>query len=230
MNTYQEYIAEDFEQMTYNVHALDFGVSPSTKWEFFRSFKEFKVRTELPKQKIFKYIVYAFDPYSPVNKLTDVAHRRVDAALLAGFIPNKKGVFQDKEDKLLKSLYPEINAMIIRYCMFAGGSDYSILKTYETSLGDELKSLIEIDDDTGTKKKNIIANINTLRSEIDTLKESFFVHNIDVLLKKSFHEFKESESIDLGPEKMAKVMQSWNNISRHYEESNWDTLDKKSIK
>lgn len=224
MNTYGEYIDEDFNHLSYNIRELNFNESIVSKWNAFKLYSEFKMPTVLPLEKVLRYVIYGWDSMSPVHKLTSIMHKRTDAALLAGFVPNEDGKFTDDIDKMLKGMDRPVNYMIIRYCMMTGANDYAILNTYENSLLAELKNLMDASTDDTISKKETLANISTLRKEINTLKGAFFKDNLDVLLNMSFEEYKDSVDLNLGPEAIAKKIKGWNHISRYYVESNWEEI------
>lgn len=219
-----EYISKDFENLLLNAYNIPIGNSLFKAFPILTKYDEFKMKLDrLVKEKVLRYIIFAFDRNSPLIGINDILERRVEAATLAGFmIKDRK--FKPQVDKMIRGLIPEVNHMIIRYCMFLGDTDYTILITYEDSLIKELQALIDFDnaksandEDRKEKKGEILRNIDSLRLNIKKLKEEFLARNIDYFLTRSLHEFSESQKFELSPEFYANELKGWDNVSKYYD-------------
>lgn len=220
-----EYISKDFENLMLNAYDVPIGNSLFNAFPILNKYDEFKVKVEgIQKEKVLRYVIFAFDRNSPLVGINDILERRVEAALLSGFKLTKRK-FKPEVDKMIRSLLPEVNHMIIRYCMFLGDTDYSVLITYEDSLLKELQALMDFDnaksvndDERKEKKGEILRNIDSLRLNIKKLKEEFLARNVDYFLTRSLHEFSESQKFELSPEFYANELKGWDNVSKYYDE------------
>lgn len=232
MESRLEYNKKDFESLLLNVYEYSLGTDLKKVFPIFDKYREFKVRTKgLKNELLLRYIVYAFDRNSPLLVIPDILERRTEAALLAGFSPDKKsGNWSEAVDKMLKSIVPEVNHMVVRYCLLTGDTTYSIIVTYEDALMKELSALLNWTEDSGPTKGAVIGNINKLKQELSVLKQDFFNSNLDSFLSRSLTEFGEAKLINLSPEYYAHKVKNWNNVSRYYEESNYSSVSEANIK
>ena len=60
-----------------------------------------------------------------------------ESLALAGYIKGD-GDYPEEIDKMLRSLYPELNTMIIQYCILIHENDYAIYVTFQESLRRQL--------------------------------------------------------------------------------------------
>jgi len=221
-----EFVSKDFEGLLLNIFQHRIGTDLFKVFPVLSKYEEFTVNVpHIKKENLLRYIIYAFDKNSPLAAINDILERRVEALKLAGFTPHgTTHKWAHGLDRMVKSLNPKVNHAIIRYCMLQGDTDYTVLVTYEDSLLKELDRLINFDageeDDSGEKKKELIANINTLRKDINTLKQEFFANNVDLFLLRSLSEFAESKKILLSPEYYAEILKGWDNVSRYYNNVN----------
>jgi len=230
-----EYLDSDFEKMFLNVWKVKSDDDLFKTFPILGKYKEFGVKLRnLDKNKVIKYIAYAFDKNSPLSLINDIIERRVKALELAGFKTDVKENHSSQLDMMVHSGIPEVNHMVIRYCLFVGDTDYAILVTYEDSLVQELQRLSdfetsfkvrrgkgeESDDifykENNEKKAALITNISNLRKQIKDLRSEIFSGNIDAFLERSLREFTESERLELSPEFFAKQYKDWDNISKYY--------------
>ena len=227
-----EYQDSDFKNMFLNVWKAEGDLFKA--FPILTKYSEFKKRLRgIDKDKVIKYIAFAFDKNSPLANIMDVMERRFHALELAKFPKDTRGNYSLQIEQMVHSGMPEINLMVIRYCLFTGDTEYSILTTYEDSLIKELQNLMVVDK-TITKKKGkseevttstgeptdkksvIISNIAKLKQLIHELKQEIFSNNTDAFLMRSLMEFTESERLELSPEFFAQQTKEWDNVSRYY--------------
>jgi len=214
-----EYQDSDFKDMFLNVWKAEGNLFKA--FPILTKYDEFKARLEkynLNKDKVIRYIAYAFDKNSPLMNVLDIMERRFLALELAKFKKDKNGNFSKKVELMVHSGIPEVNRMVIRYCLFTGDTEYSVLVTYEDSLIKELDNLMNFDDNDPTDKKSVvISNIANLKKLIKELKNEIFSNNTDAFLLRSLSEFTEAQRLELSPEYFAEYLKDWNNVSRYYE-------------
>ncbi|HEO65811.1 MAG TPA: hypothetical protein ENI73_08065 [Spirochaetes bacterium] len=231
-----DYIESDFENMYLNVRKVKIGEDLFEAFPILSRYKEFVGKTgNLKKELVIRYIAFAFDKRSPLNSIIDIMERRVEALKLAGFKTDAKGRYSKFIDMMVHSAVPNINQMVIRYCLFVGDTEYAILVTYEDSLIKELQRLMSFENpvrirkgandtesdeifynESNEKKGAIITNISNLKKLIGELKKEIFSNNIDKFLERSLMEFTEAEKFELSPEFYAKQYKGWDNVSRYY--------------
>lgn len=231
-----DYVESDFDNMYLNVRKVPIGEDLFKAFPILSVYKEFSGKTgNLKKELVIRYIAYAFDKESPLNSIIDIMERRVEALVLAGFKTDAKGRYSRFVDMMVHSVVPNINQMVIRYCLFVGDTDYAILVAYEDSLIKELERLISFENpvkvrkgkndseadeiyynESNEKKSALITNISNLKKLIGELKKDIFSNNIDKFLERSLMDFTESEKFELSPEFYAKQYKDWDNVSRYF--------------
>lgn len=171
--------------------------------------------------KLIKYIIFAYDPNSPFQVIEDTLDRRAEAALEAGYeTTNKK--FPDAVDMMIRCIWPEVNRMIIRYCMMNHPDDYTILVVYQERLRKELEALSAPEVDTKDVKQ-IILNIRAFEYEINLKKDRLLAGNQDTFINRTLFEYMESKKLGLTPEDISKQLVNWDNISIYYKKTKLKT-------
>ena len=166
------------------------------------------------KTRLIKYIIFVYDPGSPFQKITDTLERRAEAAQFAGYeVKDKK--FDEVTDKMIRCIIPEVNRMIVQFCMLTQEDDYATLIVYRERLRKELESLSDADIESKDVSK-VIANIKAFEKEIVLKKESLLANNMDSFINKTLFEYMESKRLKLTPEDIAKALIPWDNISVYY--------------
>ena len=209
-----EYSPRDFDDLLVNVYAYK-GSGILAKFPLLSRYKVFKteIPVELDIDMVLRYIVFCFDKNSPFQSVSNQIDRRVKAAMEAGFEPKGRR-FPDEVDKMIRCLIPNINHMIIQYCILQGEDDYTSYVAYQESLRRQLEELTDGGDDANTTK--IIANTKALRAEVNALRTSILGTDTDAFLKRSLFEFTEAEKLELSPEFYAEKLRGWDNISKYY--------------
>jgi hypothetical protein len=204
-----EFIDSDFSKLHIPVHK-DLGdnvdVVKRHRLDIYPEFNdEIPTNLKLSKNKIIKYIVYVYDKYSPLHKITEIMGRKIIAAELAGF--NKKGgKFGGNIEKMLLCEIPQINKMIVRYCRIQKDSDWSVRVAYEDSLYSQLEAIRNSQE--GKDVKDIILNTDTLRSKISDLDKILLEGDDNENLVFDIYDTIENETLELKPEDMADKIEA----------------------
>lgn len=211
-----EYFARDFENLLLNVYLVPVTTNLLKKFPILGKYNEFKIRlpNQLPRNKVIRYTVFAFDRNSPLNGINDILERRIQACLLAGFKYNTKGEWPEMVDKMLRSLLPKVNHIIIRYCIIQATTDWAIKIAFEDALEKELKRLLDNTDDDKTSK--ILDTISKLRVNIKKIDGDLLAENVDQFLTRSLAEMGQAKILELSPEYYAEHLKGWDNISKYY--------------
>lgn len=216
---------KDFENLLLNCYDVSddddiFKVFPIlAKYDVFKKKIPYRKGTDVEeiftnKTRLIKYIIFVYDPGSPFQKITDTLERRAEAAQFAGYeVKNKK--FDEVTDKMIRCIIPEVNRMIVQFCMLTQEDDYATLIVYRERLRKELESLSDADIESKDVSK-VIANIKAFEKEITLKKESLLANNMDSFINKTLFEYMESKRLRLTPEDIAKELIPWDNISIYY--------------
>ena len=209
----------DFESMMLRFDKHEFGEDIFHEFPILANYKVFfkKLEKELPIEHVIQYIGFCFDKGSPfLKKYNDVVERRFWAVLQAGFqFWSDSNRFHPIVDDMIRGKNPDINLMIVQYCLLQGDEDYITFVAYNEALKSQLTKLINIEmekDITDNIVKTITANIKQLRGEISEIRRAMFFTEKDHLLNASLYDFMESKSLGLSPEAYAERMKK----SREY--------------
>lgn len=200
------YRKEDFTGMYLNVHAVPKTSKVIERFPILKKHEVFqsKLPPNLDKDRVVRYIVYAFDPNSPLRHKTNVIERRMNAVELAGF-KMRKDKYPDSIEEMVRSNVQAVNHMIIQYCIIAGGQHYNIFKSFEEALYKETSKLYnENERAKGEKVKDIISNITTLGEKIKHYETVIFSENDDTKLTADLYDFSAAENIRISPEDYAE--------------------------
>jgi hypothetical protein len=137
-------------------------------------------------------------------KYLDPIERRVVAGKIVGFPETNENKFTGVYIPVIKSAIPEINRMVITYLFIQNESDFMILVAYEEALRMQAANLVDQAED-GEKKKDILANIESLRKAIGNLKAVMVESREDTLLERDIFVFNQSKRLRLSPEDYAEL-------------------------
>ena len=228
----EEFRRKDFNNLLLNCYDVNdsddiFKVFPILdKYKVFTAMCRYKkgddtVEILHDKTKLIKYIIYTYDPNSPFKKINDTLERRAAAAEFAGYEVTNKN-FDEAVDKMIRCILPEVNRMIIQFCLMHHEEDYATLVVYLESHRKELENLSKEDVDP-KDVTNIIKNIKTFEREIAEKKNKLLAGNMDSFINKTLFEYMESKKLKLSPEYVAKSLVDWDNISIYYKKTKINT-------
>lgn len=159
--------SQDFKDVLYNVHTLKRSVDIFKEFPKLQEYEEFypTLPSALPKDKVFKFIVYAYDQKSPFfTQIEDLIERKKAAVQEAGFTPHHKDGFSEPVKKMLNCEDKKINAMIIRYCRFQGKAFTNLVSSQEAFYQINLQLLSNIKSETDSAIK-----FSTEKAKLDDL-------------------------------------------------------------
>jgi hypothetical protein len=185
--------------------------------DYLKKYPELKRYPEFAKQsgkefnKLFRYIACSYDKNSPLHYLGSVMKRKLEAAKIAEFDTDKDGNLTPEYENILRCGDKKVNLMIIRYCRLQGDIDFTVCMTYYEALH---KQQIELLDSTESdeKTKDLIANIQTLKTHIKTYEDSILQNDTSKELTREFIEQIEMESLELRPEDIARKVKDGEKI------------------
>ena len=199
-----DFRATDFKSLMFNVYDLPEETNIIKRFPILNKIKIFKkdLGALIPINWVLTYIFITFDRRSPLHSITDLMERRHNGALLAHFTYQKDGKFNTEVEAMLYGKNPDVNKMIIRFCVLQGEDDYTAMIGYQEAIRRETQKLLDDKEVLST----VITNINKLRNEIETIRAKLLTTNEDALLKKDLYNFSEAEGLGLSPEAYAKML------------------------
>lgn len=221
----EELRKKDFNKLLLNCYSVHDGDDIFKVFPILAKYKVFKNKVKYEKgdntieiltnrTKLIKYIICAYDPNSPFQVVEDTLDRRAEAAQWAGYeVTNRK--FDGEVDMMIRCMLPEVNRMIVQYCLMNNEDDYAVLVVYQESLRRELEALND-PNVTSKQVKDLIANIKTFEHEIRNKKDKLLAGNMDTFINKTLFEYMESKKLELSPEYIAKHLIPWDNVSIYY--------------
>ena len=162
--------SQDFKDILYPVHTTTKGVDILSLFPKLNEYPEFNaiLPTPLPLEKVFKYIVYAYDQKSPFfTQIDELRERKILAAQEAGFTSHHKKGFSHYVVKMLNCENSKVNKMIIRYCRFQGKEFTNLVASQEAfyQINLQLISNIISDDDDAIKFSQDKARLDELATK-----------------------------------------------------------------
>lgn len=159
--------SQDFKDILYPVHTIGRGVDILKSFPKLADFEEFTVplSSSIPFNKIFKYIVYAYDKKSPFfTQVEDLRERKILSMHEAGFESNHKKGFNEAVRMVLNCEHKKVNSMIIRYCRFQGMEFTNLAASQEAFYNSNLQLLsnIQSEDDDANKVAQDKAKLDEL--------------------------------------------------------------------
>lgn len=205
---------EDFKSLKYNVYEVqqkDEASKRRTGTDLLTAFPKLKAMPSFAnyphgdRNYIIRYIIYLYDPGSPLRaEIEDYAKRQVEAALLAGFEQNTKGEFKsDRIKQVLAGDCTEVTDMIVDFLIQLDNRAYAQLVAGEQTFYNNIRALMKrgnYDDDTKELKSiEVKEKITDFNEKLDT--------SIKVLTTRIFGEDESLDerrkSRDLSPEAFA---------------------------
>lgn len=209
----QRFTASDFSDAQYNV--LDIGDKTVLKaWPEIKRFPEFMFnfakKYRLTTDKVHKYALLLYTPNILYRAIPEIAKRKAEAALLAGFQYREGStIFPQKVEEMLLCEYPECCDLFIRAARLSRNSQFEQLVVYEEARSRQMRKLLS-DIDGNDTTKNIHDNIRRLSEDIERLQqEILFKDNEKPLLERLYFAV---ENVQLGirPEEIAEIKASGN--------------------
>lgn len=198
------YSKKGFKKSDFGGMAVDIFCSNLYSIPIIKKYKEFNPPTmSFDKQQILKYVILAFDKKSPLKMTyTDPIEVRVVAAEIMEFPKLKSGGFEKKFDQIIRSQNFTVNLMVITYLFLQNEHDVLTLIAYEEALRIQSSRLVG-EESSATDVKNIISNIDLIKSAIDKIKKSIVEEPTDELLKRDLFTFTQSKRLNIKPEDYA---------------------------
>lgn len=195
---------KDFEKLLFNVYSLPPKTRITEHFTKLAYYDEFNIAfKDLDKDVVIRYIIYVYDKNSPFLRIDNLAKRKREAALLAGFTPKKDGTFDDEIRNVLHCRNRDVNKMIVRFCRMCKDPLYAYYVVINEAFFKESENIM-----CGDKTK--IKELKDLRESIEEListRREFLSQEESMDLHEELEEFIELEELELRPEDIALKLQ-----------------------
>ena len=209
---------KEFDELMFPVNLLQDTDDPFKKFSSLRKYKEFTTDCGIPFVNVIKYIGIMYDAHTPLFTLiTNLTRRKIEAAIMAGFVIGKDDKFEKSVDEMLRCINPITNAMILRYCRIQKNVDWSDLVVFEESREKQKLALLsgEGGDD---KTKDLIANIEKLGLQIAKLTMVILNRDNNKNLVDFMYDEIEEEQLLIRPELVAQAMKEGRDVIQYFKD------------
>lgn len=171
----------------------------------------------LSRNKVIKYIVYAYDRNSPIARKfsSDEIKKKTTAALYAGFSPDANGYFEPDVDDMMKCKLKGVNAMIVEYIRQYNDPEYSLLVIGYEAYFKKLNQIMAEDDDDSSRdafsmeesRGKLFIQAKLMASDLDHLATKILTDE-NKLLKADLYcivDEKTKNRLNITPERLAGV-------------------------
>lgn len=202
------YKASDFKDAKYNV--VDIGeekvIDIFPELQKYPEFNiDYKKITNLSTEKIFRYVILMYMDNVLSRSLPDLAKRKREAAILAGFEKDAKTRrFPDSLEQIMECNISQVNNLIIRVVRLNNNSAIEQLAVYQEARARQMLKLLN-DQSDNEKTKEVHENIRRLSSDIEDLQRKVLVgEKSKSIITSLYHEL---DNIHLGirPEEISEA-------------------------
>jgi hypothetical protein len=176
-----------YERLKIPVHKIPENEDLVSKFDVFQQYKEFTDCPKASRNKVIKYVVFAYDPGSPfvMDSVSDLKKRKEAAAEAAGFLRTPTtGLFDELVKEIMELKNEETNAMIFKFLQIINNRTWTLIVTNEQIFDEYTALLMEpVKSTSATEDKKVLeaANIKSkLREECKVIADD---------LKKLYKEF-----------------------------------------
>lgn len=201
----QEFKSKDYKDILYPVFSLKNDTDIFSAFPRLNEYEEFrsKLPTTTPFDKVFKYIVYAYDKKSPFFlNIEDLIERKKLAVLQAGFEVNARKSFNEQVRAMLNCENIVINKMIIRYCRMQSKEFTSLVASQEAfyQINLQLMTVKEGDEDpvkTAKEKAALDKSANEFNERLDEKARRFLSQETSEIITQDLWNMAEEEAVKI---------------------------------
>ena len=195
-----KFAKNDFSEMLYNIYEVPRnGLKKKFPNLYTEEVSNMELKQGQNKERVIRYIVYMYDPKSPVRSIPDAMKRKREAAILAGFTLNKSGTFSTNDEDVFLCDNISVNACILRFCINCKSGTYTSLITYEQALRNVMFYLLK-----NLPEPKHIKAAEDLRIIVDDLSHKLLGEDDNNQLRRHLYQFVDSDSINISPEIIAE--------------------------
>jgi len=205
-----DFSEKDFKRMKYNVRGIDSDEDILKKVPDLAGIPEFSELSNphngLLRTEIIKYILFMYDPNTPVNTVPDVMKRKFYAATLAG-LPKKNSVrFTEEVEAMLGGSDTQVNEAICAFITRLNSAKYTKLVVYNTALELQLKAMLS-----GKYKTDAIEVVDALERGISDILRQISNEDSSKFTVDAIYDKVRSEKLELRPEDIADKLANGEN-------------------
>jgi len=208
-----KFTAKDFLDLKYNVAALTESQTVLGKFPELKKYPEFSEKTpgfthiKISVDKMFRYVLLMYTDNIIHRLIPEFAHRKREAALLAGFPVDDNGKFSGMVEKMLYCEYESVNDVAVRVMFMNKNSDFQLLVLYNDILLNQMREMYKMGKDKkdakGEKLKEMLQNIQTLKGHIEELKRTLTNGDNNTNLLDKLYSWVEGINLGIRPEEIA---------------------------
>lgn len=210
MEAKPRFTAKDFSDFKYNVVGLTERQVVLEKFPELKKYPEFNPKLpalnhiKLAHDKMVRYALLMYSDNVIHRLIPEFAHRKREAALLAGFTLEENGRFWEPVENMLYCKYDTVNDMAVRVASLTRSTVFSRLMSYNDAIITQQKELNSSKrDKKDDKTKDIIANIERLASLIKDLESELLSGDLNKDLLERLYSHIEGISLGIRPEEIA---------------------------
>lgn len=190
-------------------------LKPSEK--VFEAYPEFQLYPEMDQknfkglklsfEKVLKYIILYYSPNILRDAFPDIASRKREAALIAGFVINKQTHrFATNVEELLSCENIKANRIIIRFLRRAENKKFAQLCVFEEAKAKQMQKLLDgVGDKDKELTKVVIENVKSLNQDIEDLEKDILNEDKSPPLVDLLYNEVDYSNLGISPEEVAQA-------------------------
>jgi hypothetical protein len=205
-----EFTSKDFDSLKYNPYPVHKSKNILEYFPELKRFPEYQKETHIDKNKILRYIFYAYDKKTPLLSEKNLVKRKMTACKLAGFELEKDGKYAPEVEDMVKSKNTIVNRMVCCFVRSQKDAHYALLiaglemfydnlsqLSAPSSSEDRMKDMV----DRAKLHEQTVKMITSLESNADEI----FNGDIQLMYEADEVEGEETKRIISFPEYMAEL-------------------------
>ena len=204
-----EFQESDFQYLKYNPYPLPQTTNLLDKFPELKRFPEYSKEIQLDKDKVLRYIIYAYDRKSPLLSEKNLVKRKMLACKVAGF-ELEDGKYPELVEFMIKGKNHIINRMICCYARNQKSTHYALLVSGMESFYENLAKLSAPSDEKDdmkdmVEKNKLYKQTAEMISSIESNADEVFNGDIELIYEADEIEGEDNGRIKSYPEHIATL-------------------------
>ncbi len=168
-----------------------------------KQIQEWKGQPFHPKENCLRYIIFMYDPGSPLRHISDPGQRRAMALSLADFnVNDENSKFSDEVEDMISGINPKFNNAVVAFIRILRSPDYSALVMHERIFYNLISQAMESRD----LDEKLGASIEKQKKILSEQTKQFLNQDNNQLLMKSVYGYIISQDLDFTPEAVVRKL------------------------
>jgi hypothetical protein len=208
MSIKPKFTAKDFLDQKYNIAGLTENQTVLAKFPELKKYPEFNEKNpafnglKIGVDKIFRYVILMYSDNVIHRLIPEFAHRKREAAIMAGIDMNENGKFHGQVEKMMRCEYDSVNDIAVRVMFLNRNTAFTLFCAYNDALFIQVNALNSPKSDK-EKTKDVIANIEKLKELISKLEIELTNEDTNANLLDRLYSFVEGINLGIRPEEIA---------------------------